>query len=160
MFFRSRVQGWFAVCLVVLMPVPCVEASVSSVASMNARALAYAAAQATQSQPVSPTDSTPSTETPAAPQPSSAAASEQGTGIAGGSSSSSQENSSPPVGTAVAPYEKTTGVAASRPAGAVIAPAKQKRRRAFVVRVGLLVGAAVAVGTVVALSKGSPSHPN
>ena len=70
-----------------------------------------------------------------------------------------QNNTSNPVGTAAAPYEKTTGVPASRPAGAVIAPAKQKRARSFLIRVSLVVGAAVAIGTVVALSKASPSRP-
>jgi hypothetical protein len=64
-----------------------------------------------------------------------------------------------PVGTAVAPYEKGIGIAASRPAGAVIAPAKQRRSRSFVIKVGLLIGAAVAVGTVVGLSSASPSRP-
>jgi hypothetical protein len=75
---------------------------------------------------------------------------------------SEQQQSTPPkpVGTAAAPYEKTTGVAASRPAGAVIAPAKQKRARIILIRVALVAGAAVSVGTVVALSKGSPSKPN
>jgi hypothetical protein len=77
------------------------------------------------------------------------------------SQSDQQQNTAPkPVGTAAAPYEKTTGVAASRPAGAVIAPAKQRRARSILIRVGVIVGAAVAVGTVVALSKGSPSRPN
>jgi hypothetical protein len=71
-----------------------------------------------------------------------------------------QEGASKPVGTAAAPYEKTTGVAASRPAGAVIAPAKQRRARALLIRVGVIVGAAVAVGTVLALTHGSPSKPN
>jgi len=65
-----------------------------------------------------------------------------------------------PVGAAAAPYEKTTGVAASRPAGAVIAPAKQRRARSILIRVSIVVGAAVAIGTVVALSHGSPSRPN
>jgi cytoskeletal protein RodZ len=64
-----------------------------------------------------------------------------------------------PVGTAAAPYEKTTGVAASRPAGAVIAPARQRRARTILIRFAVVVGAAVAVGTVVALSHGSPSRP-
>lgn len=64
-----------------------------------------------------------------------------------------------PVGTAAAPYEKGIGVAASRPAGAVIAPAKQRRNRSFLIRIGLVVGACVAVGTVVGLSKASPSQP-
>jgi hypothetical protein len=71
-----------------------------------------------------------------------------------------QENGNQaPLGTAVAPYEKGIGVAASRPAGAVIAPAKQRRSRSFLIKVGVLIGAAVAVGTVVALSNASPSHP-
>jgi hypothetical protein len=72
----------------------------------------------------------------------------------------SQQPQDKPVGTAAAPYEKTTGVAASRPAGAVIAPAKQRRARSFLIRVGVIVGAAVAIGTVVALTHGSPSRPN
>jgi hypothetical protein len=77
------------------------------------------------------------------------------------SGSEEQQNDAPkPVGTAAAPYEKTTGVAASRPAGAVIAPAKQRRARSILIRVGVIVGAAVAVGTVVALSRASPSRPN
>lgn len=65
-----------------------------------------------------------------------------------------------PVGTAAAPYENPVGAAVSRPAGAAIAPAKQKRRRSFLIRMGLVIGAAVAVGTVVALSKASPSRPS
>jgi hypothetical protein len=74
--------------------------------------------------------------------------------------SEQKQNAAPkPVGTAAAPYEKTTGVSASRPAGAAIAPAKQRRARSILIRVGVVVGAAVAVGTVVALSHGSPSRP-
>jgi hypothetical protein len=65
-----------------------------------------------------------------------------------------------PVGTAAAPYEKPTGVTASRPAGAVIAPAKQRRARSILIRVSLVVGAAAAVGAVVALSHASPGRPN
>jgi hypothetical protein len=65
-----------------------------------------------------------------------------------------------PLGTAVAPYEKGIGVAASRPAGAVIAPAKQRRTRSFVIKLGVLIGACAAVGTVVALSSASPSQPH
>jgi hypothetical protein len=65
-----------------------------------------------------------------------------------------------PVGTAVAPYEKTVGVASSRPAGAVIAPAKQRRAHSLLIKVGLLIGGAAAIGTVMALSKSSPSRPN
>lgn len=70
-----------------------------------------------------------------------------------------QSDSSKPLGTAAAPREKTTGVTASRPAGAVIAPAKQRRARSILIRVGVVVGGAVAVGTVVALTHASPSRP-
>jgi hypothetical protein len=64
-----------------------------------------------------------------------------------------------PVGTAAAPYETTTGITAARPAGAVIAPGRQRRSRFFVIRIALIAGAVVAVGTVVALSQGSSSKP-
>ncbi len=76
--------------------------------------------------------------------------------------SAEQQQNEPakPVGTAAAPYEKTTGVAASRPAGAVIAPAKQRRVRTFLIRMGVVIGAAAAIGTVAALSHASPSRPH
>lgn len=75
-------------------------------------------------------------------------------------STSQQQPPAPvPVGTAAAPLETPVGTAVSRPSGAAIAPAKQKRSHTFLIRVGLVVGAAVAVGTVVALSKASRSRP-
>lgn len=70
-----------------------------------------------------------------------------------------QTDTSKPVGTAAAPYEKTTGSAVSRPAGAVIAPAKQRRTRSFLIKIAVVIGAVVAVGIVVALTRSSPSHP-
>lgn len=71
----------------------------------------------------------------------------------------SQDNAHRPVGTAAAPYEPVTGVAASRPAGAAIAPAKQRRVRTFLISLGVIAGAGIAVGSVMALSHGSPSRP-
>jgi hypothetical protein len=75
-------------------------------------------------------------------------------------SAQTQSDTPKPVGTAAAPYEKNTGVAASRPAGAVIAPAKQRRARSILIRFAVIAGAAVAIGTAVALSRASPSRPN
>ena len=78
-------------------------------------------------------------------------------------SSSANEQQNPPeipVGTAAAPAEKTLGATASRPAGAAIAPAKQRRSRSFLIHVGIIVGACAAVGTVAALSHASPSQPH
>ncbi|MGA7887285.1 MAG: hypothetical protein WCA44_16210 [Acidobacteriaceae bacterium] len=71
-----------------------------------------------------------------------------------------QSSSSQPLGTAVAPIIKPVGVAASRPAGAAIAPAKQRRIRVLAIRWGLIVGGAIALGTVAALTLGSPRRPN
>lgn len=64
-----------------------------------------------------------------------------------------------PVGTAAAETATTTGFAAARPAGAALAPAKQRRVRTILISVGAVVGAAVALGTVAALSKATPSRP-
>jgi hypothetical protein len=63
------------------------------------------------------------------------------------------------VGTAAAEPLPITGVAASRPAGAALAPARQRRVRSVLIRVGALVGAGAAIGTTMALSQGSPSRP-
>ena len=74
----------------------------------------------------------------------------------------SQPQSNPaqkPVGTAAAERPVTTGVAASSAAGAAVAPAKQRRARMLLIKVGAIVGAGVAVGTVAALSSASPSRP-
>ena len=73
-------------------------------------------------------------------------------------SSSSQQTTH--LGTAAAPVLKPGGVPASRPAGAAIAPAKQRRIRSIAIRVGLLVGAAIAIGTVAAASEGSQARPH
>lgn len=65
-----------------------------------------------------------------------------------------------PLGTAAAPYTKPTGVTGSRPAGAVIAPAKQRRVRAILISVGVVAAAGIAIGAVAGLSHASPSRPN
>ncbi len=64
-----------------------------------------------------------------------------------------------PLGTAAAEKATTAGGAASRPAGMAIAPAKQRQVRSFLIRMGLIAAGGVALGTVYALSKGSPSKP-
>jgi hypothetical protein len=113
--------------------------------------------------PQGATSSAPQTEAepPDSPVPARSQASD-GSQPPGGPESSAQplQNGTEPVGTAAAPYEKPLGVAASRPAGAVMAPAKQRRTRTILIRVGLIAGAAAAIGIVVALSKSSPSRPN
>jgi hypothetical protein len=64
-----------------------------------------------------------------------------------------------PVGTAAAEAPNASGIAASQPAGVAIAPAKQRRVRTIMIRVGAIVGAGVAVGSVIALTAATPSKP-
>ncbi|MGB7168029.1 MAG: hypothetical protein WBD32_03420 [Acidobacteriaceae bacterium] len=92
--------------------------------------------------------------TPDAPQPQNAPAQQQS------NPPQQQPAQQQPLGTAAAPYEQPNGITASRPAGAAIAPAKQRRTRMLIIRVGVLIAAAAAVGTVIALSSASPSTPH
>ena len=64
-----------------------------------------------------------------------------------------------PVGTAAAEAPKVKGVTAAQPSGVAIAPAKQRRVRTMVLKVGALIGAGAAVGTVIALTKATSSRP-
>ncbi len=64
-----------------------------------------------------------------------------------------------PTGTAAAPAGNISGSVASRPAGAAIAPAKQRQVRSFLIKFGVVAGAGIALGTVYALSRGSSSTP-
>jgi hypothetical protein len=123
---------------------------------------------APQQQPVQPAQnpSAPSTQPPAASaapsQPAAPADPAQQSGQSASPQSSPQDqqgNGNQPVGTAAAPAEKPSGVAASRPAGAAIAPAKQRRVRSILIKVGVVVAAGVAIGTVAALSRSSSARP-
>lgn len=69
------------------------------------------------------------------------------------------QTSQQPRGTAAAQAAKTHGGAASKPAGAAIAPARQRRTRSLLIKLGIIAGAGAALGTVYGLSKGSPSRP-
>jgi hypothetical protein len=66
-----------------------------------------------------------------------------------------------PTGTAAAEVARPAGVAVSSPAGAAIAPPRQRQVRSFLIKVGVIAGAGVALGTVAALSAASSSRvPN
>lgn len=70
-----------------------------------------------------------------------------------------QPSGQKPVGTAAAEAPDTSGIAASQPAGIAMAPAKQRRTRTLILRMGALIGAGVAVGSVVALTAATSSKP-
>ena len=64
-----------------------------------------------------------------------------------------------PVGTAAAEAPKVSGITAAQPSGVALAPAKQRRVRVIALKVGAIIGAAAALGAVIALSEATPSKP-
>jgi hypothetical protein len=70
-----------------------------------------------------------------------------------------QAPSPEPLGTAAAEGVDTAGNGASKPAGSAIAPAKQGRKRSLLIKLGAIAAVGVAVGTVAALSRGTPGNP-
>jgi hypothetical protein len=63
------------------------------------------------------------------------------------------------LGTAVAPAQAVLPLAAAEPTGIAIAPARQRRVRKIVLKVGALVGASAALSTVLILSETTASKP-
>lgn len=111
-----------------------------------------AAAQQPQQSQIS--SQTSSSSLPQAPLPST------DQNASGAQPGQDQQQANPAVGTAAAPYEKTTGIAATRPAGAVIAPSKQRRIHSIFIKVGIVAGAGAAIAAVALLSRSSPSQPH
>ena len=64
-----------------------------------------------------------------------------------------------PLGTAGAPAPAALPIAAAEPTGIAIAPAKQRRVRKIVLKVGALVGAGAALSTVLILTETTASKP-
>lgn len=128
---------------------------------------------AQQTAPAVPNASTPAesnppqTETSSQPSPSNAgngappatAPSATTTDSSSTTQASTQTGTQQPVGAAAAQLGRTTGGGAAKPAGAALAPAKQKQSRSLLLKLGLIGGAAIALGTVVGLSQASPSRP-
>lgn len=94
----------------------------------------------------------------AATQPQPAASPQANTPNQPGDTQSNQKLQRP-VGTAAAEAPKVSGITAAEPAGIAIAPAKQHRVRTLVIKVGAILGAGAAVGTVIALTQATPSKP-
>jgi Flp pilus assembly protein TadG len=163
---NSWLSGHTAVCLALSLAIPVGQAS-SAAAQQEApsqqpmQEVLSAQAKEDRQAKNAATDTTVSAHTlPDSPAPvNSQAPTQQGQTGPSASGTGEPDGARKPVGTAAAPYERTSGVAASRPAGAAIAPAKQRRVRTFLISAGLIAGAAIAVGSVAALSHGSSSHP-
>ena len=70
-----------------------------------------------------------------------------------------QKPANEPVGAAAAERVPTAGGAASKPAGAAIAPAKQHQTRSLLIKIGAIAAGGLAAGTVYALTRGTSSKP-
>ena len=69
------------------------------------------------------------------------------------------EQQTPPSGAAAAKAATPKGAPAAQPAGAAVAPVRQHGHRSLLIKLGLIAGVGVAVGSAVALSAKSPSRP-
>lgn len=117
---------------------------------------AWAQAQSASSPQDSASQQTSSSQT-AAPAPVQTESSSSSS-TTGGQNNDDQKLQRP-VGTAAAEAAKVKGVTAAQPAGVAMAPAKQRRVRTIVIKVGAIVAASAAIGTVIALTEATPSRP-
>ena len=115
-------------------------------------------AQAQTSAPPPPSSTQDAALLPDAPSTSAATQSNNSQG----QNQDQQKPSQPaqaPAGAAGAEAGPTAGGAGSTPAGMAIAPAKQHQVRSLLIKLGAIAGGAIAIGTVYALSRSSPSRP-
>ena len=171
-----KIAGWLTErmiggCLVLIMAVPSAKAAVMPRQDEATARLAKSAPQSgmqnvgADSRSGKPTMDSAQSDATIPDAPEVAQSQSPPSNGQGGSSQSSQDpqqngaTPTEPVGTAAAPSVTTTGVAASKPAGAAIAPAKQRRVRTFLISIVVVVAAGVAIGTVAGLSHTSPSQP-
>jgi cytoskeletal protein RodZ len=110
-----------------------------------------------QSDHANTTNQKASNSLPDAPQPQQAQTPQQSSQASQQSSQTSSTQT--PSGAAGAKAATPKGAPVAQTVGAAVAPAHQRGHRSLLIKVGLLAGAAVAVGTVVALSERSPTRP-
>jgi hypothetical protein len=123
----------------------------------------------TTNQPVAKVDNTESLpDSPGAVRSSSPDQKPADDSIASLEEDQSESSSAPPaqaaplqkpVGTAAAEAPGVSPIAASQPAGAAIAPAKQRRVRTIIIKTGAIIAAGVAIGAIVALTAATPPKP-
>jgi cytoskeletal protein RodZ len=141
--------------------------------------MALAQSAAPQSQPATPAENAPPAASPDAQQtttpqtgtteapaalPEAPSASQQPVGTPALPQNAQQQQpqnkqDQAPLGAAAAQKGETAGGAASKPAGTAIAPAKQRQVRSFLLKLGLIAAGGAAIGTVLALTRGTSSVP-
>ncbi|HTX76535.1 MAG TPA: hypothetical protein VMD29_10045 [Terracidiphilus sp.] len=149
-----------AVCLALLLASPLTLAAAPAPPQPVAQQLPDAPVPLAQSSAPSSSASSSASETALAQPPALPGESSSQAQQAPGTQDLDQQNQAQkPVGTAAGPVTQPAGVAGARPAGAAIAPAKQRRVHALFIRVAIIVAAVGATGAVIGLSKASPSRP-
>jgi hypothetical protein len=140
----------------VLEPAPPAAGSSSALPDAPSAAKETAVAQQTQPEvvPVGPEQS-PAPEQPAETQPQPASENTQPPA----NTTPVPARSEQPLGTAAAEKGTTRGGAASKPAGVAIAPAKQKRSKSFLIKLGAVAAGAAALGAVYVLTRSTSSTP-
>jgi hypothetical protein len=152
----ERLQVWFTKTLAVLLAL--ILSGALHLAHAQSSGAAGQPAAGTQASPASPGVVNPA-QGPLEPVPPAAESSGQSPNPAPPAAPTPQANTKPPVGAAVGQTGRTLGGPASKPAGYAIAPAKQNQSRVFWIKVGVVAAAGVALGTVIALSRGTGSKP-
>jgi hypothetical protein len=169
---NMRIEGWLTKrliggFLVLILAAPSAKAAAAvgqeSAPARQEQSAPSAGAQQEGTDSGKPTVSSAQPEATLPDAPEVAQSSSTDSSTPNGSSQTSQDQQqnggTQPVGTAAAPAVNGTGVSGSRVSGAAIAPAKQRRVRTILISVAVVVAAGVAVGTVVALSRATPSQP-
>jgi len=166
-----RTGGWLlqkqiCACLVLILSAPTVTAALPAQDPAAVQQQQSAASNGAQNADSSSVKPMPDSAQPDATLPDAPEVAQAQTPSFNAQSSSSQPSqdqqqngSQQPVGTAAAPGITRTGVAASKPAGAAIAPAKQRRVRTIMISLAVVAAAGVAVGAVAGISRTSPSQP-
>jgi len=116
----------------------------------------------TQNGQSSPTQSVATPENATAPTsgvPDAPQAQPNSTSTSNSTGQNGARTQQEPEGTAAARAARTIGGPASKPAGSAIAPAKQRQVRSLFIKIGAIAAAGAAVGTVYALTRGTPSKP-
>jgi len=72
---------------------------------------------------------------------------------------SSQQSATAPSGSAAAKAANVKGAPVAQPVGAAVAPVRQRGHRSLLIKLGVIAGAGIAAGSVVALSERSPARP-
>jgi hypothetical protein len=159
--WNARLLSWILIAALCGFP----EMLVGVSQAQNVPTSANSAASADEAQPGQDTTATPQsdnanqTQTPLPDAPSAAQDQAPPASTAPDSEPKQKQQSQEPAGVGAAQAGPTSGGTASKPAGMAIAPAKQRQVRSFLIKLGAVAGGAVAIGTVLALSRSSPEKP-